>query len=392
MTTPSSPSNIGLNIALKSPLVGTRNYPDMKLTGITDSYNHVISAFGGFDTAEIVLSGNQLNVEELFDTGLVRHVQVHNQGLSLVWEGFVDEIELVIGGLTMTRGPVMGIANRVSAVYADDGSGPGPVPPVIGARDVTAIADNTASQALYGIVEKVLSTGPRDATEAEQERDTYLAENAYPATSQQLTLGQTGSKAQVTLRCKGYFNWLDAYVYNYVVDKLTTTVSTKLRRILAADTNAIFSTDYSGIETNAVATGGYEDDDMMAMALIKSAVALGGASYDRYLFGVYDNRKVIAETSSSNWEYQWRIADRSQNVYNRSGAKVDPWDIKPGKWLFLPDFLSNRTQPTNLRLDPRMIFIESVSFDAPYGLTITGGKTDRLPQLLAELSLGGIDS
>jgi hypothetical protein len=392
MTTPSAFSNAGLSIALLSPLVGTRTYPALWITDKITSYNHTNSAFGGFDSAEIVMAGNQVDVEGIFSTGLARHVQVHNPALSLCWEGFVNEIELVIGGLTVTRGPVMDIANRVSVVYADDGSGSGVVPPVTGARMTTVVANDTASQGIYGIIEKVLSSGPRIPAEAVRERDTYLTEHSYPPTSQQLTLGRTGNQVQVTLRCLGYFHWLDTYVYNYVVDDNQIGVSTKLLRILAADTNAIFSTDYSGVTANAFLVSGYEDDDMMAMALVKSLVALGGVAYERYLFNVYDNRKIIYAAAPTDWEYQWRIADRSQNVYSRSGARVDPWDIKPGKWLFLSDFLSGRTQSANLRLDPRMVFIESVSFDAPYGLTITGGKTDRLPQLLAELSLGGIDA
>lgn len=392
MTTPSAFSNTGLSLSLKSPLVGSRSYPTVYLSDKASAYTHTISAFGGFDSAEIIIQGNQINVEELFDNGLVRHVQVHNHGLALAWEGFVNEIELVLGGLTITRGPVMNIANRVSVVYADDGT-PGAGVPAIGARTVTAISDDTASQAIYGIIEKVLSTGPRDATEAVRERDTYLTEHAYPPTSQQVTLGRTGNQAQVTLRCLGYFHWFDTYVYNWTPDPWATiNLSTKLQRIVTADTNAIFSTDYSGITTNAFAVSEYEDDDMMAMALIKSLVALGGTSYERYLFNVYDDRKVWYYQAPSIHEYKWKLSDRTQNVYNVSGAVVNPWDVRPGKWLFVPDFLIGRTQPSNPRLDPRMIFLESVTYDAPYGLSITGGKTDRLPQLLAELSLGGIDA
>ncbi len=58
-------------------------------------------------------------------------------------------------------------------------------------------------------------------------------------------------------------------------------------------------------------------------------------------------------------------------------------------YLFFSDLLTGRTLPTELRTDPRYMFIETVQYRAPNQLQLMGGKTDRLPQMLARLGLGG---
>lgn len=93
-------------------------------------------------------------------------------------------------------------------------------------------------------------------------------------------------------------------------------------------------------------------------------------------------------------EYLHRLGDPAQRVTTLENVTVYPWDVKPGKWLFVPDFLVGRaritaTRPAELRRDPRNKFIESVRYTAPWGLDMSGGKTDRLSQLLAKLTYNG---
>jgi hypothetical protein len=49
-----------------------------------------------------------------------------------------------------------------------------------------------------------------------------------------------------------------------------------------------------------------------------------------------------------------------------------------------------RVADTNIRQDPRNIFVESLAYTAPYGLILNGGKISTLSQRLAQKGLGGI--
>ena len=68
-----------------------------------------------------------------------------------------------------------------------------------------------------------------------------------------------------------------------------------------------------------------------------------------------------------------------------TGETVRPWDVLPARWMFLPDFLAGQFQPTDRRLDPRFLFIESVQFTAPSTVQISGQKISRIPQMIARL-------
>jgi len=46
-------------------------------------------------------------------------------------------------------------------------------------------------------------------------------------------------------------------------------------------------------------------------------------------------------------------------------------------------------EPASLSLDPRALFIESVNFTAPNTLSLQGGVTETVSQLLAQKGLGG---
>jgi hypothetical protein len=136
----------------------------------------------------------------------------------------------------------------------------------------------------------------------------------------------------------------------------------------------------------------YLNDNAAAWSLIQGLVARGDSSDNRYIFGIYNGRVPTYEAIPTDFEYQQRLSDPAQRVETPQGIEVKPWDVTAGKWLFVPDFLIGQVQPTDLRLDPRMIFIESLTYTMPWGLSIQGGKTDKLSQKLAKLGLGGIGS
>lgn len=353
-----------------------------------DVYSHTISAVGGFTEAELRLSDRQLDVEDWLINGLGRHIVVYNDGGGIVWEGFVDSLEAQLGALTVTRGPLLQLVNRTYLIYSTVDTTVNP--PLVGGRAVTATLDDAASQALYGIVQALLSGGGMAAADAAQAANTYLTENAYPMTSQTLSLS-SGGAPQLTISCRGYVAWLEAYIYNQTAASGTVTADAKILAALAANPNiAWLPLDTTGVTANALTVPAYEDGDNTAWNVIKATTALGDATNARWLFGVYENRGCRYVVAPTDIAYQQRIATPRAQVLTPGGVPVDPWDVRPGQWLFLPDFLTGFTGSPTLRTDPRYLFIESVNYATPYGLTINAGKVDTLAQRLAQLGLAGI--
>jgi len=389
MTSPSLYQTIGLSVSVYEPLILGETFL-FTLTNQYTGYSHEILANGGFWTANLNLNLSLLDAEDWYENGLGRRVTVYNAAGSVVWEGFVNQITLNAGTLSEIRGPLLDIGNRVSAIYTPlDVS---VYPPVSGTTTVTTISEDTDSQGMYGIIEKVVSAGTTTQDNAEQVRDIFLAENKLPETSGDLSLSPgSGQNAAVTLECLGYIHWLGVYIYNSTTTGFDV-VSDKLIDILAADPNGIISTNTNEIEANAFLTPAVEDRNRFAWDIIKELIALGNDTDDtRRLFGLYAERVARYNTQPQTIEYHHRLTDPAQRVTTPQGAIVYPWDVLPGKWLFVPDFLVGRPQDTSdLALDPRCKFVESVRYDAPWSISIGGEKGGGLlSQLLAKITFTG---
>jgi hypothetical protein len=258
----------------------------------------------------------------------------------------------------------------------------------MGVRRATDVANDTDSQADYGIIEKNISVGGVTAANAEQIRDTALDELKEPETSETDNLDSSRS-ASVSVECLGYFHWLKAYAYSSTTTG-TENASTKIENVLTADPNSIFSTDYNDITANTTAVGAYEQDNRTAMAIIKGIVGLGDSSFNRYLFGFYNDRKARYGAMATDTEYQRSLLEPEQKLARyATGQRVLPWDVQAGEWVFYTDLLIGRSQPSERRLDPRYLFIEQSAFSLPWALTLQGSRSGRLDQLLARLGLGG---
>lgn len=351
------------------------------------AYSHVTSAVGGYDEASFTIADRLDRLEDWLDRGINRHVEIYNPALEKIWEGFANEIVLTVGPLTATRGPLMDVANRVSLVYS--GINTATNPPTPGERTETAIANHAESQAQYAILEQVLSTGGMETVEANQVRDTYLAEHALPETSQHVALGTT-AEPTVRVNCLGYYHRMNAWVYNQTVLSGTRTLSDKIGDILNADPNGMFASANADITANALLVVRYENNDRKAWNLIKSLVAHGDANDDRYILGVYSDFRVVYEQVPTGVGYFLSLSEDKQRVILWGDLEVRPWDVRAGRWLQFADFLAGTVQPANLRDDPRVMFIEQLTFTAPYSLQLEGGKVTTLRQKMEKMGLGGI--
>lgn len=359
-----------------------------------DTYDHEIVSNGGYWSARMTMSGQRPVMEEWFDQGLDRHIEVYGPELAKVWEGFVNQVTYSAGTLTAVRGPLMQVSNRASVTYTpilDAAANP----PIVGTQTSTPIADNDDSRALYGVLESVLSQGQLlddGATdEAEQIRDTFLAENAWPQSSEELGLGST-SQPTITLDCLGYVHRFMRYVMQDTTS-ITVQISNsdgtgKLQYAIADDPNGMFPADYSQMDNNPFLTSRYENSNRMAWDVMTELVGVGDDNDDRYTLGVYNDRLVTYAIMPTDIAYQHRIGGAAMRFERYGGAQeIMPWLVRPARWLFLPDFLTGKSDQAELRRDPRHIFIESVRYTAPWGLQISGNKVGRLDQMLAKLGM-----
>jgi hypothetical protein len=390
MTTPSSVSETGITIAVYTPLVQGGAHIDT-ITGDVESYQHSIAANGGFISATFTINGSRETLENWIEYGIGRHIKAHAPDNRVIWEGFVDSLAVTMGGITTNRGPLINIANRVSVTYTPiiDAS---TTPPLTGTPTETIIAENTDSQTKYGIWEKVVNTGNVLDDDAEFIRDLFLVDNAYPDGNCTISFGGEASAMSVTASCRGYIDWF-GYSYNDITAPISVTVSEKLADVIDADPNNLFSSTASSVtmKTNMVLAMSWEDQNRTAKTIIDEMIAYGGGSDDRWLFGIYADRIVHFNQAPTAVEYLYYLADNNQRVETINGETLHPWDVLPGKWISMLDFLYGSAVTTfDAHGDVRSFFIEQVDYTAPNTISINGNKIRKLPQYLAKMGLGGV--
>lgn len=381
----------GISIHVDDTIIGTsspagaRYFQERDWAEVSNSYSHTIGVDIGFDKMSISFGGSLSDIEDWLEAGLALHVMVYNKELSVVWEGFVNSMSANLGSLSIARGPVVDVINRTKVDYKTIRFDT--VPPIGGDPAATDLANDTDSQALYGILVGYVSGGEGDMTVMEDLRDTFLAENKLPRTDQDITIG-SGQPPSITVDCLGYYHLLKKYYYQQIVTAAEINASQKITDVVDADPNSVLSTSGGNIDTNTVQVTDYEDGTKKGEGIIKDLLSLGDTSGNRYIFGIYEDREAYFQQAPTAVFYNHRISDNPTGLLlEETDQFIDPWDIRPGNWVFMPDFMVGRSVDTNLRDDPRALFIESVSFSTPYSTKITGSKLYTFSHKVARLGL-----
>jgi hypothetical protein len=384
---PSFHQSKDLSIIVESPLIATnRNFVE-NVSYLTTDYSHELRAIGGYWSARFGLSASQSRIDDWIQNGIGRHIEVFDHALVNIFEGFVTSVSATLGPLVFRIGPLLDMGNRIKVVYSTVDTST--TPPTTGVRAVTALANDTDSQTLYGIIEKILSVGGATATDAGQIRDTWLLEHAELATSRQSSLSSRAPKLDIEVL--GYWHWLKAFSYSETTSG-DQDLDAKMQAVISGDPNSIFSTDFSRIDSNTLQVPQYDDDDRIAEVIIKELNSRGDSSDNRYNVGVYAGRQFIYEQAPAEIEYEQRIRGNT-GVTDRLGGRVEPWNVLPAKWIFYPDFLIGRNPPVTaatLKTDPRAGFVETVKYTFPNQVSINGGKFGQFDQQLAKLGLAGV--
>lgn len=380
-----------LPLIVYKPLVQGAALIDDSLAMKINGLSVVRTSFGGYWSLTFPITGTQNYIEEWIDGGLARHIELFNPGLECVFEGFVSEIDAQIGSLSIKRGPLLKTTtNKVKARFSTIDTSI--TPPAMGITSSTDWAEDADSQAKYGIIERILSLRGSTLANAEQVRDTDLAENKEPQTTEQDNISSTVTP-QANITVLGYVHWLEALIYNQTAASGTQNANAKIQAVLASDPNSIFSTDYSKLTTNTTQVPQWENQDRKGLSVIKGVVGLGDGTYNRHLFGIFNNRRAIYGPIPNDVKYERKLTSMLQSVdLYGSGRRVAPWDIESGKWTFYTDLLVGRVQPSEKRLDPRYLFNEQITYTLPIAANILGAKVNRLDQMMGQFGLTGVSA
>lgn len=374
---------------LADPLATSRAMSD-NLISRMDSYSHTINVNGGYTSMNITFSATEHELQTWYEQGLGRRVVTRAPEGNVIWEGFINEISVRIGGLSMSIGPVMDMANQVYVTYTAQRYTAWGIS--WGGESVTTAAGNdTDSQARFGIMTEYVSGGEGSETEMLTLRDAHLADRAQPFVSQAQVQTPGGSAPSVSMTCVGYHELFEKYVYNDATIS-SVSASTKIQDVISGDPSSRFSSDYIGIQTNSLSIPSQEEDNKTAKDVLQEIVSYGDSSDNRYTLGVYNDTKVQYKSIDTSITYSYSVTDPASRIVDvRTNAVVHPWSVRPGKWLVVSGLTTSGLATggiSAMRKSPTAMFIESVTFTAPYSLSISSGPTATFAQKISRLGVG----
>lgn len=355
-----------------------------------NSYSHTMAAIGGYTSAQFELAANMNMINDWLTSGLMRHIEVKEPSGNIVWEGFVNSVTLNFGRVSIVRGPLINMGNKVSCKYTTVRYDPLGIN--FGGKPAqTQFFQDTDMQAIYGIIESVVSSGEMHEDEAEEIAKTYLAEFKYPETSHNVSfLGS--SSPSVSVSCLGYSALFDKYYYSKTDTANEVNLSVKLTSVVDAEPNTYFTTSTKTITENTLGVIEYEDGEKTGRGLIDDIVSRGDANDKRYIWGVYNGRVFNYYPAPAQVDYAFSMTAGGGVILDKFGLRVNPWRVSPGQWINVADLLlgGENLGVTDPRALSSTIFIENLTYTAPYGLDITGGRVSTLKQKLFRLGLGSM--
>lgn len=387
---PTSWRQLGLAVVYSDSLcMANRNSAIGTLSEKVVSYTHEVRAIGGFYSCSITFKDNLSQIRDWLQDGVGRHIEVYDQSGTVIWEGFVDRVNATIENVQISRGPLISadVANRVKIRYsvADYTI----APPSVGVTLTSAPVNDTASQDKYGIIEKVLGLDQATERLANQIRNSWLREHAYPQSSITSSYA-SNSEPSIVLECLGYWHYLNTWIY-FSNSTLETDLSTKLQAVLASSLNTtLFSTDYSFIETNTTQVRNSETDDRTAMTIISEMSTLSDSSNRKYNAGLLDGRVFYYQSVPELVAY---YQETGGVIRDSMKSQVLPWNVRPGNWIYYSGLLSDTGSLLtldDLYKNPVTAFIESVTFSSPFEVSITTQRLSKLDSLFARMGITGV--
>lgn len=363
-----------------------------------DKYQHTIGAWLGYDKAKFGLETTRSDLNFWFDA-VGKKVEVHSPSMTKIWEGFIDEVKIDVGPLTYKIGPLMDVGNMLLLIFSPTVNYWRWPTGTLG-RNVQGTVPTTnaqRSQDKYGIIWQALNLGAATWSGTEAAHRTFYDKRLFPRTTWDVKSGG-GSSPSVSVDCLGYVHWLNWYadVWDEFWGVGSESATAHLSRILANNPNSAWlAIDETYMDTNAQFVPVAVPRDMTALEQIKDTIVWGSGppNYDRWLFGMYNDYEIHYHAAPTDIEYELHLEDDRFALQAAKGvteSRIWPWDVRPGKWVMLADFLPGLTLPDWYPEDPRLGFIEEVVYTAPHGLQLKGADFDLLDRMQEYWGMAGV--
>lgn len=253
-----------------------------------EGYTDDIDQMGGFLQASFNLIQPRDVLEEVFEYGLDRAVDIWARSGLPMWEGTVDEMTLTIGRVAL-RKRLGGMANRIWGRGSWGG--------LSGQR--STILNHAVSQARYGAKERVISVGEAVSLgQVNQAANVLLGQIALPKVSASIRGAQAQSAgATLEIRCKGWWNKFYWLTYNQTVLTGTAAAYAIVDRIVTACGWFVKS---KSIERNDSATQEKYDSDQWPAEIMAGLGKAGDQNYRLWIAGMRAGREFYFEPSAAS--------------------------------------------------------------------------------------------
>ena len=163
------------------------------------SYEDALSDRYGFETARVAWTPTAQEIEEWarYDH-LLRPMVAYSPDARQIWRGVLAEIEIGIGTKKIAFS-LKDMANRLVVRYSEPG----------GAQGDSVAYSNTASQALFGIKDRVINASVALSAAASNQAQTILNAIAFPRSKQASSGGTTRGELSIALTFWGKYALLD---------------------------------------------------------------------------------------------------------------------------------------------------------------------------------------
>jgi hypothetical protein len=221
------------------------------------------------------------------------------------------------------------LANRVAVLHTlPDGVTP----------NLTAWTENTSSQFLYGVRERILKLGSADEARALVWRNARLAACAYP---HWLSSAAVGGDHMAALDCRGWYETLGWRYYacgeGALVD--TTAQMTAVVNACGQFLAGIRVENPSGILTNP-----WRDGLSTALEELEGLAGLGDAGGRAYRLRIDNTRILVVEKVPRPGEVDWTLG--SDGCYrDQFGVRQPCWAVPVGRWVRVTGWAHVPAQP-----------------------------------------------
>ena len=304
-------------IKLQTPPINSMSW------SITDQF--------GFESADLTIGGTKDDFLS-WANELGASLLIFGPNAQTCWEGQLTEVSATLGQEQHSRS-LDGMANRVNCRYTTVNGVPGS----------TGSSSDTASQALYGVKDYVVSLSTTTSTGATALRDRTLDLKRFPVRrpSSTAATGDLGA-VEITLHFTGWYGTLD-WVLTSSSTTATAVTSTQVGTLLTsiAAVNAFVATSTANIAASGISDTQFIAADTSVRTKIENLLGQGTSGPYRYAWGVYEDRvfsaQVWAGATPSTITYRRQLG--SGMVMNSAGALVDPWDLRPNAMYQIDDLL-----------------------------------------------------